>query len=780
MSYKNFNMNGLASGVGVMGRFIGDISDASRSQVDLSDMDYTYDQINSPYDVANFHTKLYDTNSINAPSADKQALNVFSKMNEGAEAGAGVNVPWGLLIGAGLGLVGGFTEALTQNSTYRNNIAKANYGNIASTNTANKMIEQGVDKLATMSGTSDKFNNNIIAYGGPMNSQYTNQNLYNTNTNVIGAGGIHETNPNGGVPQGVDGSGTPNLVEEGEFVYTDLDSGEKRVLSNRIKPDPVLFSKFNLNEKLLAESYAKSAEKIAAMFEGRNDPFSNKTKNMLLNRLFEAQEEQKLNQAAAEQGMTPEEYVAVIQQQQMQEQAMQQQMATQQQQQQYPPEVMQLAQQYGVSPEEIMAQMQQQQGQQVPPEMMAYDESILPEEGMQGNYGALGGTFEYGFSDDESPVMEYDNYLLQRSRVNTNPVNMYAGGGPLDEEQNRFYNWVYNNKSKFPSYVDAYNKENNTNYTPAQYMRLSIDGKDGPVHAYNRNFLNSSEQSYDPNEHIQSWPTRTPISSYDDYLHLEDDSDALSNVSTNSQNQINNWDRVKNILGIMNPLRFSGAIDAFNSWVNPEPLDTEYSDFLKSQYNPITYTGPIGRHQVFHPVDSYRNLGLMQAARAAAIARNNEMSPNNRVNIGANMAVDRMFYNQLGDMYTRDTQTNLDRLNNVIAYNNQLDAANAARLNEIHQYNNQHKADTVGRGAAAREASKDARKAAIDQARNTYVQNLQNIGQELSYRSSIDSNPSFLYSSYNNYKTLLDYQNWLKHNNLDDSQENWKLFTQTV
>lgn len=756
-NYSNL-MKGISGAAGTVTKFIGDIVDAGRSKIDTSGINYNDQVISSPMDIANYRAHAINTNAIEAPSAGKQAGNIFSKMNEGALAGGQINLPWGLIAGAAIGLGSGFAEAFTQNATYRNDVAQGNIANTNSSRVANKMIGQGADRILAMSGISDRFNE--FGQGGTMNSQYSNQELYNTNNNLVDSGGIHEQNPYGGVQLGTDGEGTPNLVEEGEVVYTDLDSNEKRVFSNRIAPDPELFSKVNLNSNIVTESYALSAKKIIDMFEGRNDPFSNKTKNLLLNRLFEAQEEQKINEAASANGMTPEEYIALVQEQQAQVQAAQQQAAMQQQAQQMP----------------LQNEMGMQMQQPIQDSMGTYESPM--QQDIYGNYGALGGALEYGPGDYYDPLLGYDNYLLQRSRVNTHPVNTYEGGGPTKQQmldlEPQFRTWADNNPIEFQNYVDTYNKLNNKNLSYDEFLNKSTDGVVGSIHRYNydNNWPYLRQLN---NENIKSYPERGIYPSpFDD--NTETSTLPVNNRLTKTGNTGTNWDNVRNSLGIMNPLRFAGAADAFASWVSPEKLDTWYSDFLRGEYNPIPYTGPIGRHQVFQPIDAYRNLGVMQSARAAAISRNNEYSPNSRLNTAANMAVDRVFNNQFGDMYAHETQHNFDRLNNVTAYNNQLDQFNDERLRANHQYNTQHRANTVGQAAMVREASKDARKAAIDQARDTYIKNLQNIGQELSYRSYVDSNPSLAYDSFNSYKTAFDYDRWLRGNDLEDSPENWDLF----
>lgn len=66
-------------------------------------------------------------------------------------------------------------------------------------------------------------------YGGNMGlSTYKDKNI-----NIYGTGGSHESNPNGGIPQGIGSNGKQNTVEEGEASY-EFKTG-KFIFSNRIR-----------------------------------------------------------------------------------------------------------------------------------------------------------------------------------------------------------------------------------------------------------------------------------------------------------------------------------------------------------------------------------------------------------------------------------------------------------------------------------------------------------------------------------------------------------------
>ena len=151
---------------------------------------------------------------------------------------------------------------------------------------------------------------------------------YSTGLSHVDAGGSHEENPNDGVQMGVDGQGTPNLVEEGETIYNDY------VFSNRILADDATKKMFRLPKKkdLTFADISKKLEKEIS--ERPNDPISKAGFKAQMQTLEEQQERQKVeNEAkkakAAFEALSPEEQTAVMQQM-AQQNAMAEQAATQQ------------------------------------------------------------------------------------------------------------------------------------------------------------------------------------------------------------------------------------------------------------------------------------------------------------------------------------------------------------------------------------------------------------------------------------------------------------------
>ena len=116
--------------------------------------------------------------------------------------------------------------------------------------------------------------------GGPL---FTHGSYFPNGINEINNGGTHENNINGGVPQGVDNQGNPNLVEEGEVVWNDY------VFSNRLKLNDDIKNMFNLRGKDL--TFADAVKQIKKESEERpNDPISKRGLEDSMNKLMILQE----------------------------------------------------------------------------------------------------------------------------------------------------------------------------------------------------------------------------------------------------------------------------------------------------------------------------------------------------------------------------------------------------------------------------------------------------------------------------------------------------------
>ena len=101
------------------------------------------------------------------------------------------------------------------------------------------------------------------------------------------AGGVHEENPLGGIPQGVNPNGQSNLVEEGE---TKLDS-KNYIYSDSLKIDDETAIALQLSKSDIGKTFADISKKMNRSNSRReNDSIEEETKTRDLEALMEAQE----------------------------------------------------------------------------------------------------------------------------------------------------------------------------------------------------------------------------------------------------------------------------------------------------------------------------------------------------------------------------------------------------------------------------------------------------------------------------------------------------------
>lgn len=209
-------------------------------------------------------------------------LGVASMATAGAAAGHSIAPGIGTAIGAGVGILGG-AIGLGVNSYLNDKYTKQG---TALTNSLNVSNATKLAKTATLVDTMNDrkrkraFMDTVdYAFGGPMSHGED----FNNGLTFINAGGSHETNPNEGVPVGVDSEGIPNLVEEGEVIWNN-----DYVFSDRTKIPEELANKYNLGGDL---SFADAIKEVTKESEMRpNDPISNITNKAIVEEFMEAQE----------------------------------------------------------------------------------------------------------------------------------------------------------------------------------------------------------------------------------------------------------------------------------------------------------------------------------------------------------------------------------------------------------------------------------------------------------------------------------------------------------
>lgn len=147
------------------------------------------------------------------------------------------------------------------------------------------------------------------AFGGDL---MTNGATWDNGFIYVGNGGSHESNPNEGVQVGVDPQGIPNLVEEGEVIWNDY------VFSKRLKVPKSFRDKYKLKNGG-SLSFADAAKKFAEENKERpNDPISKKGRDSLLTALMDQQEEIRMKKQQREaraqfSSLTPDEQLGIMQ-----------------------------------------------------------------------------------------------------------------------------------------------------------------------------------------------------------------------------------------------------------------------------------------------------------------------------------------------------------------------------------------------------------------------------------------------------------------------------------
>lgn len=203
-------------------------------------------------------------------SDESMGLAGFSGALSGASAGSAAG-PWGALAGGIAGLAGGLFGASNRNRQREE---------------ANRRVSQAMMAQNTLLSQKEAQNAlaNIVAFGGWVG---THGGDYPTGFSEFNEGGSHETNANGGILQGIDPNGNPNLVEEGETKW------DNYIFSKRLKVPKGFGKAYDLG-RVDKKSYADASKKLSKESEERPfDPISTRGRDAMLGRLQQAQEAQK-------------------------------------------------------------------------------------------------------------------------------------------------------------------------------------------------------------------------------------------------------------------------------------------------------------------------------------------------------------------------------------------------------------------------------------------------------------------------------------------------------
>lgn len=242
-------------------------------------------------DTSILHSEVSDV------SRGKKVGGVFQSSATGAAKGAKIGGnfgPWGLAIGAIAGGVGGAVSRLFGNRSGKRRLARINKAIDYSNNLKSMQARTAVTNMGTME--NNRLFANMAAYGGAQgvmrkygagrarvyadggalakggdDGRKISQSKDEwPGITEINAGGSHEENPRGGVPQGVGPDGVPNLVEEGEVKISDIiGGGNQYVLSARLVIDAETAAEFGIDGSLVGKTFAEGFKAAYGKYKDR-------------------------------------------------------------------------------------------------------------------------------------------------------------------------------------------------------------------------------------------------------------------------------------------------------------------------------------------------------------------------------------------------------------------------------------------------------------------------------------------------------------------------------
>ena len=162
-------------------------------------------------------------------------------------------------------------------SNKASNLAKALNSKI---DLANKRAYMGLFNTAANISKNNALS--ALASSYALGGQLSHGGIFDDAFTTINNGGTHETNPNNGVPIGIDSSGIPNLVEEGEVIWNDY------VFSNRLKVPNKVKKKYGLKDN---STFAEAIKKFTKESEELpHDPITKRGMNAIASELAGVQE----------------------------------------------------------------------------------------------------------------------------------------------------------------------------------------------------------------------------------------------------------------------------------------------------------------------------------------------------------------------------------------------------------------------------------------------------------------------------------------------------------
>ena len=367
---------------------------------------------------------------------------------------------------------------------------------------------------------------------------------------------------------------------------------------------------------------------------------------------------------------------------------------------------------------------------------------------------------------DVSPLVEEtDTATAPESQTIYDPLSgygysplSYTGGTSYPRTDYNSPEWdVFkqnrNNPDIVNAFTDDFNKRHGTSHTP-QYIKDKLeDGIVGPIHNEFNAFVKSSQT---PEVAPTSVDGTSDVGAEEVTTTPEQDTKA---ATTTDVDETNPQDPNINKLGLTpyDMMRLAPAYGALRSVLEQDPPDYTYANQLASLYRPVSYR-PTGQYMRYMPVDQHYidTMAEMQRNNMYGFYRNNAMS-NAAANYYATMS-NTLGRSQGAQAYREAVLQNNQNRNNVLQYNNQLDASNENARMQTEQYNTQNYANIMAQSYGAAEQERLAVEAAREANRQNLYNNIGTIGRELSDRYYVSRNPALLYGPMGAYYKYLQQQ----------------------
>ena len=248
----------------------------------------------------------------------------------------------------------------------------------------------------------------------PNNYQYGGQ-PGSVPTTEFNAGGSHDDNPLGGIPQGMHPNGKPNLVEEGELKVTDPRNDEFFVISPKVKLDKATAEEFDLPKRYIGKDMVKIFNSVLRKESKRDgDTIEEHSKELEIAPYIDAHKklsaEKNAEESAKEEAAFTEDMEEMVEKYPEYMQAL---MSQGQEQQGPSPEEQQMMEQ------QMMAQQQggMPQGQPSSEEMAMMQQQGAPQQGM---------------APQGPPMMEHGSYM---EYLNGGNIHQFSQAEGLTREQ---------------------------------------------------------------------------------------------------------------------------------------------------------------------------------------------------------------------------------------------------------------------------------------------------------------------------------------------------------